>query len=791
MSALAAEMEAMEQAAKKGGRRGRKNRRKQRQQKAALGDEDADNNSASVEKKQSPADPGESKSATPDNSVSRNGSEPHSKLKRILTDNGCSSDDMPATEILDYIVSMATDDLTDEDMLAGVLESMDVISGEHKTAAAAMIQSLRKPSDSADKAKKKTHKYANIKRNEMSVAMVNELGWGVKKLTVNDGMNGWVGNGATIVDWLAKNSKGGKRKIRLAAKEEERRKKLLEKHIQAVKNLRLAEAQALKDIPSRLLPSANARQDIHADDCCVSAPDGKVLVEDASLRFVFGRKYGLIGANGSGKTTLLRMMARKDLGIPKDLRLVHSSQEIDGSDKSALDEVLGCDYELLAALEEEREILADENNIDPDRLAEISERLDLLEASTAKSRAIGLLSGLNFTQKMLTVPTKHLSGGWRQRISLARALYLKPNALLLDEPTNHLDMESVLWLEQFLADYDKTLIVVSHDRSFLNNVCTDIVHLHRQTLEYFRGDYDNFVDVVEEQRRRQEKAYESQQKERAHMQAYIDKNRYSAANAAMAQSRIKAMEKMVLVEKPITLNTVYPMQFPDPGELKGGNVISVTDVDFRYSDKTPKLFEGLHFGISGDCRIGLVGPNGIGKSTLLNILYGYTQPTRGYVERNQRLRIACFTQHHTASLDLRLTPLEQMRVAYDGLAGTKGEEKARSALGRFGISAELANRPIVTLSGGQKSRVVLAMVAHNRPHLLILDEPTNHLDMETIAALAAGVQAFKGGVICVSHDEYFINLCMKDIWEVKDRNVHPLGIDGLTEYRNRALKLLK
>ena len=264
---------------------------------------------------------------------------------------------------------------------------------------------------------------------------------------------------------------------------------------------------------------------------------------------------------------------------------------------------MSCDYELIEAKKEEQRLLADPD-ADPEALQQCMETLDLLEASTAESRAVRILAGLNFTKEMLHVPTKRLSGGWRQRVALAKGLYLEPQLLLLDEPTNHLDLESVLWLENFLSEYSSTLVIVSHDRNFLNNVCTDIMHLNRQKLTYYRGDYENFVQVVAEQEKQQAKKYEAQQKKRAHMQEFIDKNRYNAKKASMAQSRIKAMERMELVEN-VQMDSALRFEFPDPGPLDG-RFVTLTDVNFRYSDKTPMLFQDVDFHLTTDSRIGLV-----------------------------------------------------------------------------------------------------------------------------------------------------------------------------------------
>ncbi|KAL9649419.1 hypothetical protein ABK040_014329 [Willaertia magna] len=505
-------------------------------------------------------------------------------------------------------------------------------------------------------------------------------------------------------------------------------------------------------------------REIRCNDITVSV-GSKVLIEETDLNLLNGRRYGLIGRNGVGKTTLLRHIAERDFkGIPPYLQILHIEQEIIGDEFTAIETVLNTDVERIALLKEEKRLLEDNAEDSGQKLSDVYARLDEIDAHSAEARAAAILSGLQFTTDMMHMKTKDLSGGWRMRVSLARALFVEPDILLLDEPTNHLDLFAVIWLEDYLKKYDKTLVVVSHAKKFLNAVVTDIVHVTDRKLQYYRGDYDTFEKTRKEQLQQQQRTHEAQKKQREHIQSFIDRFRYKAATAKMAQSRIKVLEKMDFVAA-VVEDPTFTFTFDSP-EPEDPPYLQAIDVTFGYT-KEKVLFKKLNFNLDMDSRIALVGSNGTGKSTFLNILSGDLRPLEGHVNLNRKIRIARFSQHHMDQLNPQHTALEHMAAVFPN----EKEQTLRSHLGKLGISGDLALQSIYTLSGGQKSRVVFSELTFRRPHLLLLDEPSNHLDIDTVDALIEALNSYNGGILMVSHDEYLITSVCDELWVCSGKSI--------------------
>jgi len=517
---------------------------------------------------------------------------------------------------------------------------------------------------------------------------------------------------------------------------------------------------------------------------------GAELLQDTKLELSCGNRYGLMGVNGCGKSTLLACLGNREVPIQDHIDIYYLAREIPASEKTALEAVMEADEERIK-LEALAEMLALEtDDASQEYLMQVYERLDDLGADTAESRAAHLLMGLQFTPAMQNKKCKDFSGGWRMRVALARALFLKPHLLLLDEPTNHLDLEACVWLEEELKTYPTILLIVSHSQDFLNGVCTSIMHMDLRKLKIYGGNYDQFMKTRGEQVEAQMKQYNWEQEQIAHMKEYIARFGHGSAKLArQAQSKEKTLAKMVadgLTQKVVADRTVS-FCFYDCGKIPPP-VIMVQNVSFRYNDETPWIYKNLEFGMDLDTRLALVGPNGAGKSTLIKLIYGTEVPTEGMVRRHNHLKLGLYHQHLHELLEMDLSPLDYMLKKFPEF---KERDEMRKVIGRYGITGKAQTAPIKQLSDGQKCRVVFAWLSWQMPHMLLLDEPTNHLDMETIDALADAIKGYEGGVILVSHDFRLIDQVAKDIWICENQKVTKWDGDILAYKNHLKAKVMR
>ncbi|XP_037075994.1 LOW QUALITY PROTEIN: ATP-binding cassette sub-family F member 3-like [Pollicipes pollicipes] len=525
---------------------------------------------------------------------------------------------------------------------------------------------------------------------------------------------------------------------------------------------------------------ANMCKDIRIENFDITIGD-KVLMTGADITLVYGRRYGYVGRNGLGKTTMLRMISSGQLVIPSHVSVLHVEQEVTGDETEALQSVLECDTAREELLARERHLTARINDGHQDanlseQLSEVYARLQASDADRAPARAAVILRGLGFSPEMQKRPTREFSGGWRMRLALARALFSQPDLLLLDEPTNMLDMKAIIWLEDYLQTWPSTLLVVSHDRQFLEVVPTDILFLHNQKIDCYKGNYEHFVKAKTEKMKNQQREYEAQMAFRAHAQEFIDKFRYNAKRASLVQSKIKMLEKLpVLV--PIVPEGEVVLKFP-PTEPLNPPVLQLDEVDFRYPTSDRYIFRKVDLSTSMESRICIVGENGAGKTTLLKILMDDLSPVAGMRHAHRNLKIAFFSQHHVDQLDMTVHSIQLLAKRFPG----RPVEEYRQQLGSFGVSGDLATQQVGSLSGGQKSRVAFAALCMARPNFFILDEPTNHLDIETIEALGHAINRFNGGVILVSHDERLIRMVCRELWVCADGTVKALE-GGFDEYK--------
>ncbi len=507
----------------------------------------------------------------------------------------------------------------------------------------------------------------------------------------------------------------------------------------------------------------------------------RVLFDRASAAFSDGWKVGLVGRNGAGKSTLLRLIQGQmeadsgDINLMGRTRIGSVPQDPPGGDITVLDAVLAADVERSALLAE------DVTCQDGVRLAEIHARLDEIGAAAAPSRAASILNGLGFDNEKQSRPCGEFSGGWRMRVALAGTLFSDPDLLILDEPSNHLDLEAMLWLTEHLKRFRNTVLMVSHDRDLLNDVCDHIVHIDQQKLVPYTGNYDFF-----ERTRAERLANDAAQQmkvaaQRKHMQAFVDRFKAKASKARQAQSRMKMIEKLgpvasVPIEERVSFN------FPSP-EILASPIETLDEVSVGYPDG-PLVLRNLDLRIDMEDRIALLGQNGNGKSTFIRLISQRLEPREGQLKKTPKLRVGYFSQDQEESLDFEGTPFDHMNRA---LGPGAGEAKVRAQLGRFGFSRDRANLKVGVMSGGEKTRLLLALATRTAPHMLLLDEPTNHLDMDARASLVDAINDFEGAVVLVSHDTHLVKMVADTLWVVQGGTVQPFDGD-IDEYQTKLLK---
>ncbi len=507
---------------------------------------------------------------------------------------------------------------------------------------------------------------------------------------------------------------------------------------------------------------------------------GRLLIDDSSAQIVPGARVGFVGRNGVGKSTLFHAI-RGDLpvesgsiSLPPRWRIGSLAQEAPDGPESLVNVVLKADLERDALLHEA------ETAHDPNRIAEIQTRLVDIDAHSAPARAAAILSGLGFSTADQARPCSEFSGGWRMRVALAATLFSAPDLLLLDEPTNYLDLEGTLWLEDHLANYPRTVIVISHDRDLLDTSVDQILHLDRGKLTLYKGTYSSF----EEQRATREmldaKHAKRQAEERKRLQAFVDRFKAKASKARQAQSRVKMLERMKPVTALVTQD-VREITFPTPEKMLSPPIIAVDEVSVGYDPKKPVL-NRVTLRIDTDDRIALLGSNGNGKSTLVKLIANKLPPFSGRVTRAEKLSVGYFAQHQVDELNLDGSPYDHVRK----LMPDTPESKVRARVGAIGFSGKAGDTLVKSLSGGEKARLLLGLATFAAPNMIILDEPTNHLDIDSRAALAEAINDYPGAVIMVSHDRYLIEACADQLWVVADQKVATYDGD-LDDYRRMVL----
>lgn len=503
----------------------------------------------------------------------------------------------------------------------------------------------------------------------------------------------------------------------------------------------------------------------------------RVLLDNASATINPGQKVGLVGKNGCGKSTLLALLKSEispDAGhstFPHNWALAWVNQETPALDISAVEYVLDGDREFRQL---ENQLTEANSRNDGHGIAQLHSKLDAIQAWSIRARAASLLHGLGFNQQQLQQPVKSFSGGWRMRLNLAQALICRSDLLLLDEPTNHLDLDAVIWLERWLKNYNGTLILISHDRDFLDPITDKILHIEQEQLFEYTGNYSSFEQQRATRLAQQQSLYQSQQLRVAHLQNYIDRFRAKASKAKQAQSRIKMLERMEKIA-PAHVDNPFHFQFREPDALPIP-LLNMEKVSAGYGDT--QILASIKFNLVPGSRIGLLGRNGAGKSTLIKLLAGELLPQQGDINLAKGIKLGYFAQHQLEFLRADQSPLQHLAH----LAAQEAEQHLRDYLGGFGFRGDKVTEQTQRFSGGEKARLVLALIVWQRPNLLLLDEPTNHLDLDMRQALTDALIDFSGALVVVSHDRHLLRSTTDELYLVHDSKVEPFDGD-LEDYQ--------
>ncbi|KAI0145110.1 ABC transporter ATP-binding protein ARB1 [Xylariaceae sp. FL1272] len=547
------------------------------------------------------------------------------------------------------------------------------------------------------------------------------------------------------------------------------------------------DAHGLSDrITTGVLSSIESSRDVKISSASLTF-HGRVLLSDTELELTNGRRYGLLGENGCGKSTLLKAIAEREYPIPEHVDIYLLNQGAPPSDLGALEWVVKEAEKEMDRLDKLAEQILEDNGPDDPILMDIYEHMDKMDPSTFQTRASLILTGLGFNKTTIHKKTKDMSGGWRMRVALAKALFVKPTLLLLDDPTAHLDLEACVWLEEYMKKWDRTLVLISHSQDFLNGVCTNMIDMRKQQLMYYGGNFDSYTKTRKEQEVNQMTAYKKQQEEIKHIKEFIASAGTYANLVRQAKSRQKILDKMIadgLIEE-VKADREFTFRFTDVDKLPPP-VLAFDDVTFSYSgDAKDDLYRNIDLGFDMDSRTALVGPNGVGKSTLLRLMTGKLSPTAGSVRKHTHLKLGMYSQHSAEQLDLTKSALDFVRDKFSDQS--QDYQFWRQKLGRYGVSGTVQTAVMGTLSEGQKSRIVFALLAIESPNMLLLDEPTNGLDIPTIDALADAIEHFTGGVIVVSHDFRLLDRIAKQILVCENKTIKPWN-GSIGEYKNYLRK---